>query len=199
MKNTIFIFTLILITLSCKAQVIGTLEQLEECQRRPNRDDGCPDLENITYVKDTNNRLDQFVGTWKGSANGKQYEIKLEKKTNYKSDPSDKTSWDRIFGRMIVKNSSGTIIYNSMNKLLSEPGILNGDNFQTRVYVLSFVGNYSCLESGAVFIETKLNNPNEMTLFYSQDKDGLLNPEKCPNFSTFVSLLPHNKMILTKQ
>ena len=47
----------------------------------PNRDtEGCPDLENITYVKDTNNRLDQFIGIWKGTYGGKQYEIKLEKK-----------------------------------------------------------------------------------------------------------------------
>ena len=62
---------------SCKAQVIGTLEQFEECSMRPNHDEGCPDLENITYVKDINNRLDKLVGTWKGNYGGKQYEIKL--------------------------------------------------------------------------------------------------------------------------
>lgn len=199
MKNKLFILTSLLIIISCRAQVIGTLEQLEECAMRPNHDEGCPDLENITYVKDTNNRLDQFVGTWKGNYGGKKYEIHFEKKINYKGDPNSSLSWDTIFGRMIIKDNSGNIIYNSLNKSLSDTGLLRGDNFQRRVYVMSFVGNYYCLESGDVFIETRLNNPSQMTLFYSQDKDGLLNPAKCPNFSSFVPLLPQEKMVLTKQ
>lgn len=199
MKNILFILTFLLITISCKAQVIGTLEQFEECRNRPNRDqEGCPDLENITYVKDTNNRLNQFVGTWKGFSGGKQYEIKLEKKINYKYFPTSTISWDRIIGRMTIKDNSGNIIYNSMSKPDNETNF-SGDNFQRRVYVMSFVGNYDCLESGDVFIETRLNNPNEMSLFYFQDKDGLLNPAKCPNFSSFVPLLPREKMVLTKQ
>ncbi|MCA6069479.1 hypothetical protein JI747_020150 [Chryseobacterium sp. RG1] len=195
MKNRLFIFTLFLIIISCKAQVIGTLEQFEECASRPNHDEGCPDLENITYVKDTNNRLDQFVGIWKGTSNGKQFEIHFEKQLQW----GDGIKWDRIFGRMIIKDNSGNILYNSLNKSLTDTGLLRGDNFQHRSYVMSFVGNYDCLESGDVFIETRINNPNEMKLFYSQDKDGLLNPAKCPNFSTFVSLLPTQKMTLTKQ
>ena len=198
MKNTFLIFVFLSVITFCKAQVIGTLEQLEECAMRPNHDEGCPDLENITYVKDTNNRLNQFVGIWKGSYNGKQYEIKLEKKISYKFFPTSATSWDRIIGRMLVKDSSGNVIYNSMNKA-DKDTYFSGDNFQRRSYIMTFVGNYDCLESGNVFIETKLNNPNEMTLYYSQDKDGLLNPAKCPNFSTFTPLLPGDKMTLTKQ
>jgi len=195
MKNRLFILTLFLVIVSCKAQVIGTLEQFEECQKRPNRDEGCPDLDNITYVKDTNNRLNQFVGIWKGAYNGKQYEIHFEKQPQWGED----IKWDRIFGRIIIKDNSGNIIYNSLNKSLTEAGLLRGGNFQNRVYVMHFVGNYDCLESGNVFIETRINNPNEMTLFYSQDKDGLLNPAKCPNFSTFVPLLPTDKITLIKQ
>ncbi|UOE38536.1 DUF6705 family protein [Chryseobacterium oryzae] len=194
MKNILLIFVFLLCIISCKAQVIGTLEQLEECAMRPNHDEGCPDLENITYVKDTNNRLNQFVGTWKGNYGGKQYEIHFEKKLQFGED----VKWDRIFGKMVIKNNSGNIIYNSMNETDTNISFF-GDNFQKRSYVMHFVGNYNCLESGDVFIETKLNNPNEMTLFYSQDKDGLLNPAKCPNFSSFTPLLPGDKMTLTKQ
>lgn len=199
MKNKLFIITFLLIIISCKAQVIGTLEQFEECSMRPNRDEvGCPDLENITYVKDTNNRLNQFVGIWKGNYGGKQYEIHFEKKNNYKHDPSASVSWDTIFGRMIIKDNQGNIIYNSINQLDKDISF-SGDNFQHRAYIMTFVGNYYCLESGNVFIETRLNNINQMTLYYSQDKDGLLNPSKCPNFSSFVPLLPQEKMVLTKQ
>lgn len=195
MKSKLFILTLFLIIISCKAQVIGTLEQFEECQKRPTRGEGCPDLDNITYVKDTNNRLDQFVGIWKGFYGGKQYEIHFEKQLQWGED----IKWDRVFGRMIIKDNAGNIIYNSLNRSLSESGLLKGGNFQNRSYVMHFVGNYDCLESGDVFIEIRINNSNEMKLFYSQDKDGILNPAKCPNFSTYVPLLPTETMILTKQ
>ncbi|MCT2564275.1 DUF6705 family protein [Chryseobacterium herbae] len=197
MKITLFIFILFLKDIPCKSQVIGSLEQFEECSRRPNHgQEGCPDLENITYVKDTNNRLNQFVGIWKGIYNGKQYEIHFEKQLQW----GDDIKWDRVFGRMIIKDNFGNIIYNSLNKSLSETGLLRGGNFQHTGYVMHFVGNYKCLESGSVFIETSLHNPNEMKLFYSQDNDGIItSPSQCPNFETFVPLLPTEKMILTKQ
>ncbi|KYH07590.1 DUF6705 family protein [Chryseobacterium cucumeris] len=198
MKNKLFILALLSLFVSCKAQVIGTLEQFEECAMRPNHDEGCPDLENITYVKDTNNRLDKLIGIWKGVANSKQYEIKLDKKINYKNNPNDALSWDMIIGRMLIKDNQGNVIYNSLNKSDNDTYFW-GYNFQKRSYLMHFVGNYDCLESGNVFIETRKNNPNEMTLYYSQDKDGLLNPSKCPNFSSFVPLLPQEKMVLTKQ
>ena len=74
-----------------------------------------------------------------------------------------------------------------------------GDIFQGKTYGMYFVGNYDCLESGDVFIETKLANANEMTLFYFPDSDGILDPAKCPNFATYGSLLPTQKMTLIKQ
>ncbi|MDF2552058.1 MAG: hypothetical protein K0R77_1333 [Chryseobacterium sp.] len=198
MKNIILVATLFLSVLSCKAQVIGTLEQFEECSNRPNHDEGCPDLENITYVKDTNNRLNQFVGIWKGTYGGKQYEIKLEKKINSKYFITSKISWDRIIGRMIIKNDLGIIIYNSTNEPDNNISFF-GNNFQHRAYEMHFVGNWDCAESGQVFIETRLNNSNEMTLFYARDLDVKLDPAKCPNYSSFVQLLPNNKMTLVKQ
>ena len=74
----------------------------------------------------------------------------------------------------------------------------SGYNFQHLAYVMNFVGNYDCLESGTVFIEI-LHDPNTMTLYYYQDRDGFLNVEKCPDYKNFKSLLPFEKMTLTKQ
>ena len=73
-----------------------------------------------------------------------------------------------------------------------------GANFQHRAYMMSFVGNYDCLESGTVFIET-LHDPNTMTLYYYEDRDGLLKIEKCPDYENYKSVLPFEKMTLTKQ
>lgn len=190
-------FTFFLAIFLCKAQVIGTLEQFEECSKRPNRDElGCPDLEDITYVKDTNNRLDQFVGTWKGSANGKQYEIQFEKKLQY---GDNNRKWDKILGRMIIKDASGNTIFSSMNIPLDEAGILRGANFQSRVYILTFVANSYCNDSGEVFIEITKANSNKMTLYFDREQSIIFKPEKCPNLATYVPLLPKDKMTLTKQ
>lgn len=60
--------------------------------------EGCPDLDNTTYVKDTNNRLNQFVSTYAGSSPGKIYEVVLQKKIYEKDEPSDAWSWDMIIG-----------------------------------------------------------------------------------------------------
>jgi len=200
MKNIVLVLSILLAGISCKAQVIGTLEQFEECSKRPNRDElGCPDLDNITYVKDTNNRLNQFVGIWKGTSGEKNYEIKLEKKVNYKDEPSDEKAWDMIIGRMLIKDNLGNTIYNSMNKPDKET-YFSGYNFQNRSYLMYFVANADCNDSGDVFIEISKDNPNKMYLNFSRDNGLLFNLDaKCPDYSTYVPLLPKEKMTLTKQ
>jgi len=190
MKNIILTF-IILLSFSCKAQSTISLEQAYEYSKS---DDGIP--ETVTSVKDINNRLNQFVGIWKGTYGGKSYEFHFEKKLNF---GNYSVKWDQLIGRIIVKNSSGVIIYNNLSEPEEDISFW-GKNFQHRSYVMHFVGNYDCLESGDVFIETLPSNPNQMTLYYSQDKDGLITSQsQCPNFSTFVSLLPKDKMTLTKQ
>ena len=193
----IFLTTCVLFfTISCNAQVIGTLEQFEECSKRPNRGiDGCPDLDNITYVKDTNNRLDQFVGIWKGSYGGKSYEIRFTKELKYGDDDP---KWDRVFGKVLIKDSKGNILHNTLNSQLSEPGTLDGYNFQNRVYVMGFVANAACNDSGDVVIEVSKYDSKKMYLHFTRDEDWY-DSRKCPNYSTYVPLFPKDKMILTKQ
>lgn len=197
MKNILKIIIL-LIGININAQeVVISLAQMEECVKRPNHDtEGCPDLQDATYVKDVNNRLDQFVGVWKGSYGGKNYEFHFTKKLK---DSQWELKWDYIIGRFQVKDNAGNIIYTSLNKADGST-MFSGDNFQNNVYLMNFVGNYDCLESGTVYIETLPNNLNQMTLDYSQDNDGIItSPSQCPNFSSFVPLLPYDKMTLTKQ
>ena len=37
-----------------------------------------------------------------------------------------------------------------------------------------------------------------MTLYFNKD-EGIYNPAKCPNYDTYVPLLPKDKIVLTKQ
>ena len=95
------------------------------------------------------------------------------------------------------RDNSGNAIYNSMNST-DEHSNFFGYNFQHRAYEMYYVGNAYCMEYGAVFLEVSKTDPKKMTLFFARDSDSY-NPDKCPNFTTFVPLLPKDKMILIKQ
>ena len=63
-----------------------------------------------------------------------------------------------------------------------------------------FFGNDDCNEMGSVFIDI-LKNPTDdskMKLFYHSTTEWV-DPAKCPNYNTFVPLLPTDWMTLTKQ
>ena len=77
MKNTIItIIVLIFTTISCKAQII-LVENFEEYNQ---------ELPDGAYVKDANNVLGKFVGTWKGTYDNKSYEFKTVRYTRTSSN-----------------------------------------------------------------------------------------------------------------
>ena len=110
MKNIFLITCVLIFTISCNAQTTISLEQAYQYSKS---DDGIP--ETVTYVKDTNNRLDQFVGIWKGSYGGKSYEIRFTKELKYGDDDP---KWDRVFGKVLIKDSKGNILHNTLNSQL---------------------------------------------------------------------------------
>lgn len=188
MKNIIFILTLLL-SVACGAQNTISLEQAAIYNKS---DDGLPD--NISYVKDINNRLNQFVGTWKGSFGGKNYEFRFVKKLQF---GEYSVKWDEIIGRAIIKDINGNIIYTSINQTDNRTG-LRGVNFQNNSYVMNFTGNTDCMDYGTVFLEISKTNPNQM-IFYFHRSSETFDPAKCPNFTTYKTILPQEKFILTKQ
>lgn len=199
MKTTIklFIFTTICSFYSCSAQTIATLQQMEECRKRPNKnEEDCPGMENIKFVKDIGNRLDKFVGTWTGNDNGKSYELKLEKKVDFGEYD---VKWDQLIGKIRIKDNQGNILYDTF----SDPEIdANpfGVNFQGSTYEMHFGGNFDCGETGNVFMDI-LPNPSDgskLRFFYTSNAEGH-DPVKCPNYSSFVPLLPLDWTTLTKQ
>lgn len=190
MKPIINLLTIVLFIFSCKAQTIS-LQQMEDCGNRPNNaTEGCPDLQEAKFVKDTDNRLDKFVGTWKGSFNGKEVELKLEKKEDF---GDNERKWDKLMGKIRVKDSQGNVLFDSFQNLEND-AIPYGMNFQRTVYEMLFYGVNNCNDSGTVFIEIKNVpvNGSKMRLFYSRDGD-VVDTTTCP------TLLPSDWMELTKQ
>lgn len=190
MKPILTSLTILMFALSCQAQRIISLEEAYTYSRSA---DGIP--EDVSYVKDTNNRLDQFVGTWKGSANGKYYTIQFVKLINY-GEYSIK--WDEILGNILITDTGGNVLHNSFGQSYDAVGNLTGLNFQRNTYMMYFAANGACNDSGNVFVEVKKLNPNEMTLYFMRDTE-FIDPIKCPNYTTYVPLLPKDKMTLVKQ
>jgi hypothetical protein len=191
MKSIINIIAVLLIIFSCKAQNTATLLQMEECRNRPNRaSEGCPDLKDVIYVKDSDNRLDKFVGTWKGNFNGKVIELKLEKKEDFGNND---VKWDRLIGKIRVKDSQGNVIFDSFQNPENDANPY-GYNFQRSVYEMRFNGKDECDDYGTVFIEIQSVpvNGTKMRLFYSRDGD-VIDTTTCP------TLLPEDWTELTKQ
>ncbi|MCL1668229.1 hypothetical protein M2T82_09175 [Elizabethkingia ursingii] len=163
--TTILIFTVCTII---NAQNTVSLETMSECVNRPNYDDeGCPDLEDVDYIKDINNKLNQFVGTWKGSYNGNNYEITLVKKEKVKLSGGG-PYWDKLVGGLIIRNSAGSIVYNDTDKINSiENASIYGSNFQkptTNFYNLSFSPKDKCIKGGQLTIYFKKGSNNTQLL-----------------------------------
>ncbi|SDD87947.1 hypothetical protein SAMN05421544_101107 [Riemerella columbipharyngis] len=178
---------------------IGTLRQLEECTHRPNhQSEGCPDLDNITYVKDVENRLDKFVGTWTGTYNGKTYTFKLNKRVKFGFGQRNGLYWDRLIGRMKVQGANGEVLYNTLSESNDSNTYFHGDNFQRNSYIMDFIVNTYCNDSGVVFLRIYDNQPNKMKVLFDRDRTWY-DPKKCPNYETYETTLPQVSFVLTKQ
>lgn len=187
MKNLLVII-LALLSISCNAQIIS-LESFAQCSATSN----CP---NFNYIKDTNNSLDKNVGTWKGTYNGKTYELQF-KKVLYE-DFGIKS--DILKGRMRIKDSNGNIIYDTFNEPDDTKTKFSGFGFQPNLkyYMMHFVGNspFACGEMGYVYLGIKPETPNIMTIKMIQDADIVWG--ECP--SSYQPTIPYTEFVsLTRQ
>lgn len=187
MKNKIIILTLLVIPFIFKAQTVS-LDQMSQCEGI-----NCPDY---TYVKDTNNRLDKFVGTWKGAyTDGRTYEFHFTKKENDGGWFNEKF-WDKLIGRMLVKSSDGSVLYTSLNN--DDLKSISGFEFDKdlKKYRMSYTANAKCNDSGYIYISfPDSSNLTQLKLVFMQDLDIGWD---CP--SGYKTLIPDAKsIILTKQ
>ena len=101
---------------------------------------------------------------------------------------------------MQIKNSTGTILYNTLSEVDDSKSRLNGLGFQPnlRAYIISFVGNKTdCIDYGNVYLTVNPTTPNNMTIYFLPDNDIVIEG-KCTN--TFVPTLPYRQTIsLQKQ
>ncbi|WP_454059746.1 DUF6705 family protein [Elizabethkingia ursingii] len=191
MKNFVITLILTLFSISCQSQTRG----LKEAAISTNNSLGSQTIENVAYLKDIDNSLNKFEGTWKGESDGKIYEFRFIKKSKYGENPAR----DIIIGRLIVKDSSGNIIYSTINKPDDETGLL-GLNFQKnqKTYLIYYTGkNNICGDQGTLNIYFKdPNNLREMNLFLLGSGD-IAVQSRCANYTPLIT--PEKTLKLSRQ
>lgn len=190
MKNILTIF-LAFIALSCKSQTVS-LEQAVQCRDNPN----CP--VNYNYVKDINNTLNKYVGTWKGTHNGRVYEMKFNK--SLYDDMGMKK--DEITGRLRITTTGNLplTIFDNFNEPDDTKTHFSGLGLTSDLqgYRMIFGGSSpeGCINYGTVSLRINPSALNEMRIKYWSNKDIVVG--ECP--STFSQTFPEQQeILLTRQ
>lgn len=196
-KTAMIAICLAIINYSCYAQRSVSLRTYEQMRNNYiNGTDRSDDGEDISYIKDTNNELDKFVGTWKGAISNRNYEVSFVKRTNYKRYVGAEKSWDLLIGWITVKDDSGNVIFTNTNKTEARNGFF-GENFQTNTNTYRMYFSGKCTnDAGNAFLSIDATT-GKMRIGYGLLSDIFNN--NCPD--GFVPVLPTTVegLTLTKQ
>lgn len=191
MKKLIFLGCILMITMSCKAQTIVPVEKTIDYIIAENS------VPKGTYLKDVNNLLGKYIGTWKGTFDGKNYTFVI---TKFKNDFLG-VSQDELLIRYLIADTNGSAIEDSRGLPDTSPFLIEGDYFSkdATYYVLNYYGkNSGCGQQGTVYIRMKNTDNTDMSLSLVPDKI-LLTEDSCPGLKLAEQLLPRDEMMLTKQ
>lgn len=188
MKKIITVVSLIIITLSCKAQQIVPVEKMIEYR------DSDTEIPKGTYLKDVNNLLEKYIGTWKGTYDSKNFTFVV---TKIKHDFLG-VSVDELLIRYLITTTSGNIIEDTRSLPDADPLVIEGNYISNSkgYYVLNYLGkNTECGQSGEVYIST--SKDNKQMKFYLTGYQDIIDSSKCPKVAE--QILPTKSMFLTKQ
>ena len=178
-------------TLSCKAQHIIPVE---DGHKYVATEDGFMGNKEYVYVKDINNILNKFLGTWKGIHNAKNYEFKITKTTTDDGELKE----DMLLMRYKITSNNGSVIENTLSLPNDSPFVMqNGYVAKSGSYVFSYIGkNVACGQNGWVFMGVLNNSNNKKAKLFLSVKG-----ETYPECTTGAAeqILPMEQIELIKQ
>lgn len=189
----LFIMSLATILLYCNSySQILPIEDLKDAYIFNENDPSMFD-DGINYIKDVNNKLPKFTGTWKGQRDGITYEFKIEEFLN--QDASVDFKQDNLIMRYKLSNASGDI-ENTLHLGLDQPMIIIGDYMNSdSTYMFIYSGREGrCGQRGEVFVS--LVNNSQMNLHLLPYR-GFINGNECAELAE--QILPTTPIALTKQ
>ncbi len=147
----------------------------------------------INYIKDVNNKLPKFTGTWKGQQDGITYEFRIEEYLN--EEPLIDFKKDNLVMRYKLSNASGDI-ENTLQLGLDEPLIIIGNYMNSdSTYMFTYSGREGrCGQRGEVFVSLLSNSQMNLVLLPHR---GFINGNVCTKPAE--QILPTTPIALTKQ
>ncbi len=146
--------------------------------------------ENITEVKDINNVLDKYVGTWIGESNGKKVTFFITEITQVNNVLQRETKFDIL----VIKHKTeiGNVIIDDTTGLEdTNPLVINGYYIDEKgYYVLNYTSRESdCAQSGRIYIEIDNSTGNLISTLIR--KSEFVNPEICDGVDVY-KFIPEN-------
>ena len=166
MKKILLIIYIIIVPINLTAQILP-VEQLNELTESVQ-----DQVDSITHIKDVNGVLDKFVGTWKGSFDGKQLEVVIKKITRDHSQyvnyfHPEPLLWDQLIAKHKLTDQNGNVIYSTLDLPDGSPGIMYKRSYRNSyTYSFNYYGkDFKCGDNGVVII--KVNNDTQVHFLYS--------------------------------
>lgn len=157
------------------------------------------DIPANSYVKDLNNELSPFIGTYKASFQGNIITLYISKIENKLKKSISKNFYrDELVVKYVVKNSNGTVLQDTYNSNNSDIEIYSVKTLpQFNAVILSYTGTKCNVGWGTIYFR-KINN---MQIYWDYNPNSIiLDESNCPgNQDTKVYLPVTKDLIFTKQ
>ena len=181
LKTILFLLGWLTITLSCKAQQIVPLDTYPT------------HIQNNDYLKDINNELDFFIGTYQTNYQGNTYTLYITKviKQPFYDGVSANYFQDVLSMRYTIKNSSGQTIEDTHNMTFApnqrDFTIYSLSSFDSSKLVAFFYSGIGCSIGNGSIIFKQISG-NQFSFKYRPGE--YLYPFDCPNLTENDVKLP---------
>lgn len=191
-RSKILVLVILIINLiSCKAQQVYPLQT------------SVSTVSNLSHLKDTNNELQSFVGTYASNYNGNEIILYITKENDKLFNTRGKQIYRDVLNvKYIVKNTSGMVLQNTQDMILPI------DNLKHTIYSVWITENgnkaeliYNGTNCNVGFGEINLKKLNSTQLMWEyKPNDITTTAAKCPPTLDTTIYLPETKdLIFTKQ
>ncbi|WP_336665067.1 DUF6705 family protein [Elizabethkingia meningoseptica] len=185
MKNLFFIIVNLMLSLSLKAQILPLNTYYTE-------------ITTNSYLKDLDNILPRYTGTWRTDYNGANIYLTIDNVTKHPSKFGNISFYnDVLFVRYVIKNSDGAIIQSTLGKAITEANIKSIISRPDNTIAFTYSGGDCGVGSGRIFLEY-IDTTHLKWSYYPESS--LIIAGECPQGSDLKVYLPKTEdLVFTKQ
>ena len=154
-----------------------------------------------SYIKDIDNQLPPFEGTWKGRWNDKTFIIVLKKEKNYDTLSQKNPFYkDLLLGKFQVKDAKGKILFDNLTLEDKYSKIIGTNIHPSGKYSLMYIDSDLCNKVGIIMIGFTDSSKKELKLKYKDYPQNI--DSKCFYYEKPIDQRPDplpKEILLTKQ